>query len=118
MHCKFNSFNRKLDFLTNDNSIVLRTALAGKGKGVDNEAKEVIIQLLNKTVLMAQNIEVESPEQLFDFCQQSVGTMGGIVSVSVSFCQKNVTTIDDSFKSKFTTTANDGTNCFRNCPSY
>lgn len=62
-----------------------RTALAGKGQGVDNEAKEVIIQLLNKTVTMAQSIQVESPEQLLDFCRFAVGTMGGIVSVSVNF---------------------------------
>lgn len=72
---------------------MFRTALAGKGKGVDNEAKEVIIQLLNKTVSMAQNIQVESPEQLLDFCRFAVGTMGGIVSVSVPF-SKTVTTIE------------------------
>ena len=58
------------------------TALAGKGKGVDNEAKEVIIRLLNKTVSMASTIQVESPQQMLDFCRFAVGTMGGIVSVS------------------------------------
>jgi hypothetical protein len=43
------------------------TALAGRGKGIDNEAKEVIIKLLNKTVTMASSIQVESPQQLMDF---------------------------------------------------
>ena len=43
------------------------TALAGRGDGIDNEAKEVIIKLLNKTVSMATNIQVESPQQLIDF---------------------------------------------------
>lgn len=81
---------------------MFRTALAGKGKGVDNEAKEVIIQLLNKTVSMAQNIQIESPEQLLDFCRFAVGTMGGIVSVSVDNCHHN-----DSNKCIFMRTAND-----------
>lgn len=60
------------------------TALAGKGNGVDNEAKDIIIQLLNKTISMASFIQVESPQQLLDFCRFAVGTMGGIVSVSAS----------------------------------
>jgi hypothetical protein len=58
------------------------TAIAGKGKGVDNEAKEVIIRLLNKTVSLASTIQVESPQQLLDFCMFAVGSMGGIVNVS------------------------------------
>ena len=58
------------------------TAIAGKGKGVDNEAKEIVIRLLNKTVSLASTIQVESPQQLIDFCMFAVGTMGGIVNVS------------------------------------
>lgn len=60
------------------------TAIAGQGKGVDNEAKEIIIKLLNKTVAMASTIQVESPQQLLDFCMYSVGTMGGIVNVCLN----------------------------------
>ncbi|RWS14806.1 polycystic kidney disease protein 1-like protein 2-like protein [Dinothrombium tinctorium] len=56
------------------------TAISGKGKGVDNEAKDVIIKLLNKTVNLASSIQVESPQQLLDFCMYAVGTMGGIVN--------------------------------------
>ena len=59
------------------------TAIAGKGKGVDNDAKEVIIRLLNKTVSLASTIQVESPQQLLDFCMFAVGSMGGIVNVSL-----------------------------------
>lgn len=62
------------------------TAIAGKGKGVDNEAKEIVIRLLNKTVSLASTIQVESPQQLLDFCMFAVGTMGGIVNVSYSLC--------------------------------
>lgn len=58
------------------------TAVAGKGKGVDNEAKEIVIRLLKKTVSLASQIQVESPQQLLDFCMFAVGTMGGIVNVS------------------------------------
>ncbi|RWS31890.1 polycystic kidney disease protein 1-like protein 2-like protein [Leptotrombidium deliense] len=56
------------------------TAISGEGKGVDNEAKDVIIKLLNKTVSLASSIQVESPQQLLDFCMYAVGTMGGIVN--------------------------------------
>lgn len=59
------------------------TAIAGKGQGVDNEAKEVIIKLLNKTVAMASTLQVESPQQMLDFCMYAVGTMGGIVNVGL-----------------------------------
>lgn len=58
------------------------TAIAGKGKGVDNEAKEIVVRLLNRTVALASKIQVESPQQLLDFCRFAVGTMGGIVNVS------------------------------------
>lgn len=50
--------------------------------GVDNEAKEIVIRLLNKTVSLASTIEVESPQQLLDFCTFAVGSMGAIVNVS------------------------------------
>ncbi|KAH6943137.1 hypothetical protein HPB50_016041 [Hyalomma asiaticum] len=56
------------------------TAIAGDGSGVDNEGKEVIIKLLQKTVTLASNLKVEAPQQLLDFCMYAVGTMGGIVS--------------------------------------
>lgn len=39
--------------------------------------------LLNKTVQLAHTIQVEAPQQLLDFCMYAVGTMGGIVSVSI-----------------------------------
>lgn len=50
------------------------------GDGVDNEAKDIVIGLLNKTVSLATTLQVESPQQLLDFCSFAVGTMGGIVS--------------------------------------
>lgn len=56
------------------------TALAGKGKSVDNEAKNLIVKLLNKTVSIASRLQVESPQQLLDFCRFAIGTMGGIVN--------------------------------------
>lgn len=58
------------------------SAIAGRGKGVDNQAKEIVIRLLNKTISLASSIEVESPQQLLDFCMFAVGTMGAIVNVS------------------------------------
>jgi hypothetical protein len=45
------------------------TAIAGRGKGIDNDAKEVIVMLLNKTVNMASSLQVEAPQQLVDFCK-------------------------------------------------
>lgn len=79
------------------------TALAGKGQAVDNDAKEVIIKLLNKTVSMASTLQVESPQQLMDFCRFAVGTMGGIVNVSAILYSAQ--------HSQFNPTENDGTDC-------
>ncbi|GIX93745.1 polycystic kidney disease protein 1-like 2 [Caerostris extrusa] len=56
------------------------TAIAGDGTGIDNEGMEAIIFLLNKTVALANNMQVEAPQQLLDFCMYAVGTMGGIVA--------------------------------------
>ncbi|XP_064478806.1 uncharacterized protein LOC135392080 [Ornithodoros turicata] len=56
------------------------TAIAGDGSGVDNEGKDIIIRLLQKTVKLASNLKVEAPQQLLDFCMYAVGTMGGIVA--------------------------------------
>lgn len=69
-----------LDSLEQVGSVL--TAISGRGKGVDNDAKEVIIKLLNKTVSLASTLKLESPQQLLDFCMYAVGTMGGIVNVS------------------------------------
>ena len=59
------------------------TAIASKGKNIDNKGKDVIVKLLEKTINMASNVELESPQQLLDFVLYSVGTMGSVVNVSL-----------------------------------
>ncbi|XP_023225224.1 uncharacterized protein LOC111626157 [Centruroides sculpturatus] len=56
------------------------TAIAGNGDALDNDGKNAIIRLLNKTVELASDLKVEAPQQLLDFCMYAVGTMGGIVA--------------------------------------
>lgn len=48
--------------------------------------QELIIKLLRKTVKLARTMKVEAPQQLLDFCMYAVGTMGGIVAVSLYLC--------------------------------